>query len=170
MHLLICTSVKTNLLSSSAPHVLCVCVLQSAVAYKADGSEYVVDLVPLYKGLADIRASELYDEWEFWKEFQTYVNFPHIHERGQRHVKKALAAHWFKIDGTDMPGHDDDERDDEVAAASSVSGQLLVAIVCTFTTCTCSSHPLSTNPPIQPDRLLTLNVHAFLCDVCLYSD
>ena len=75
--------------------------LHSAVAYDQDNRKYLVDLMPLYMGLADLqtdRATKTSDAG-FWEDFQIHVCLPDILMHSHRHVKSALSEHWRLLTG-----------------------------------------------------------------------
>ena len=83
--------------------------VSSAVAYDADERKYLVDLVPLFKGLADLQTDRatkgVHSEVDFWADFLIHVDIKDIHERSHRHVKQRLSEHWRLLTGAPFPPH-----------------------------------------------------------------
>jgi hypothetical protein len=84
--------------------------LSSAVAYDSNDRKYMVDLVPLFRGLTDL-ANDLSTKsgFSFWDEFHMHIDLPDINQPSHRHVKKALDAHWRKLTGKYFPKAIDEE-------------------------------------------------------------
>jgi hypothetical protein len=81
--------------------------LHSAVAFDSDGQKYMVDLVPLYKGLTDLhsdRATKT-DDADFWEDFVKHTKITDIHTANFWPVKKALGIHWRRLTGRIFPPH-----------------------------------------------------------------
>jgi len=79
--------------------------VSSALAYDADGRKYRMDLVPLFKSLADLQTDRATNcrVNDFWGDFLIHINLPSIHEWSHRRIKHVLSERWRLLTGKPFP-------------------------------------------------------------------
>ena len=95
-------------------HVLGHNSVLSSLAYDADGRKFRMDLVPLFKSLAELRTDRATTSSvnDFWADFMVRIDIPSIHEQSHRHVKLLLSEHWRKLTGEPFPPRNSDNKVD----------------------------------------------------------